>query len=328
MPLQGDASTRAYERLRASRPASAILMISPRARRRAAGAPASPTARSPSSPRACMPSSPWRRACARLGSRAPRDLRRGSRGRAPPHRGSRRRAGASTPTGPIPERYAEARGLLAEAASAATCPTVPVADGARPRDTALRSRGPADRGGAAARLVRAAHPRRYRVRLGPRASSSISGREALEAIARRARDLDPARLPFAEPDLAAASARGCSGSGCIDFQDAVLGHPAYDVASLLQDARVDRAGGARAEARRPLRPRARKAADAGIRHRRASRAPTRSWARSAATKMLGIFARLDKRDGKPQYLQHLPRLETYLAPQSRASRPGGAEGLV
>ena len=32
-----------------------------------------------------------------------------------------------------------------------------------------------------------------------------------------------------------------------------------------------------------------------------------------ATKVLGIFARLDKRDGKPQYLKHLPRIETYLS---------------
>jgi len=29
--------------------------------------------------------------------------------------------------------------------------------------------------------------------------------------------------------------------------------------------------------------------------------------------VLGIFARLDKRDGKPQYLRHLPRIERYLA---------------
>ena len=31
-----------------------------------------------------------------------------------------------------------------------------------------------------------------------------------------------------------------------------------------------------------------------------------------ATKVLGIFARLDQRDGKPQYLAHLPRIESYL----------------
>ena len=32
-----------------------------------------------------------------------------------------------------------------------------------------------------------------------------------------------------------------------------------------------------------------------------------------ATKILGLFARLDKRDGKPQYLRHLRRIEGYLA---------------
>jgi aminoglycoside/choline kinase family phosphotransferase len=28
--------------------------------------------------------------------------------------------------------------------------------------------------------------------------------------------------------------------------------------------------------------------------------------------VLGIFARLDQRDGKPQYLAHMPRVEAYL----------------
>jgi len=31
-----------------------------------------------------------------------------------------------------------------------------------------------------------------------------------------------------------------------------------------------------------------------------------------ATKVLGIFARLDRRDGKPQYLRHIPRIWRYL----------------
>jgi aminoglycoside/choline kinase family phosphotransferase len=31
-----------------------------------------------------------------------------------------------------------------------------------------------------------------------------------------------------------------------------------------------------------------------------------------ATKILGIFARLDRRDGKPQYLRHMPRIWGYL----------------
>ena len=30
------------------------------------------------------------------------------------------------------------------------------------------------------------------------------------------------------------------------------------------------------------------------------------------TKILGIFARLNRRDGKPHYLMHLPRIEAYL----------------
>jgi N-acetylmuramate 1-kinase len=32
-----------------------------------------------------------------------------------------------------------------------------------------------------------------------------------------------------------------------------------------------------------------------------------------ATKILGIFARLNKRDGKPAYLKHMPRVSGYLA---------------
>ncbi len=31
-----------------------------------------------------------------------------------------------------------------------------------------------------------------------------------------------------------------------------------------------------------------------------------------ATKVMGIFARLDQRDGKAQYLAHMPRVEAYL----------------
>ena len=31
-----------------------------------------------------------------------------------------------------------------------------------------------------------------------------------------------------------------------------------------------------------------------------------------ASKILGIFARLERRDGKPQYLRHLPRVSAYL----------------
>lgn len=98
--------------------------------------------------------------------------------------------------------------------------------------------------------------------------------------------------------------------GLIDFQDAVLGHPAYDLASLGQDARVDV----------PASLELRLLAAYGA----ARRADTpdfdlADFARAYAilgaqrnTKIAGIFARLDKRDGKPDYLKHLPRIEGYL----------------
>jgi tRNA threonylcarbamoyl adenosine modification protein YjeE len=98
--------------------------------------------------------------------------------------------------------------------------------------------------------------------------------------------------------------------GLLDFQDAVLGHAGYDVASLLQDARVTvppelelKLLGVYARERRARDPSFDMAAFA------------RAYAilgAQRATKILGIFARLDKRDGKPQYLKHLPRIEAYL----------------
>ena len=99
--------------------------------------------------------------------------------------------------------------------------------------------------------------------------------------------------------------------GLLDFQDAVLGHPGYDVASLLQDARVT----VPADLELKLLgfyARERRTADAGFDMAAFARAYAILGAQRA-TKILGIFARLDKRDGKPQYLKHLPRIEAYLA---------------
>jgi aminoglycoside/choline kinase family phosphotransferase len=98
--------------------------------------------------------------------------------------------------------------------------------------------------------------------------------------------------------------------GVLDFQDAVMGPPAYDLASLLQDARVDV-------------PEAVEVALLGryVRQRRTADADfdpgafIRSYvtlAAQRASKILGIFARLDVRDGKPQYLRHIPRISSYL----------------
>ena len=71
----------------------------------------------------------------------------------------------------------------------------------------------------------------------PRRPLSISGvgrcRMALPCA-----DLDPARLSFANL-IWVPQREGVAQIGILDFQDCVLGHAAYDVVSLLQDARVD-----------------------------------------------------------------------------------------
>ncbi|RAI38175.1 tRNA (adenosine(37)-N6)-threonylcarbamoyltransferase complex ATPase subunit type 1 TsaE [Rhodoplanes elegans] len=103
---------------------------------------------------------------------------------------------------------------------------------------------------------------------------------------------------------------GIARVGVIDFQDAVMGPAAYDLASLLQDARVTvpeeleiELLGRYAKARRANEP----AFDVGQFAQIYA-----TVAAQRATKILGIFARLEKRDGKPQYLRHMPRVMTYL----------------
>ena len=98
--------------------------------------------------------------------------------------------------------------------------------------------------------------------------------------------------------------------GLLDFQDAVMGPAAYDVASLLMDARVDIPH----ELEITLLSRyavGRSTADANFDPDGFARHYVTLGAQRA-TKILGIFARLAKRDGKPQYLAHLPRAWNYL----------------
>ncbi|MFY9694556.1 MAG: tRNA (adenosine(37)-N6)-threonylcarbamoyltransferase complex ATPase subunit type 1 TsaE [Xanthobacteraceae bacterium] len=98
--------------------------------------------------------------------------------------------------------------------------------------------------------------------------------------------------------------------GLLDFQDALIGPPAYDVASLLQDARVDVPEKMEmALLGRYVRSRLGNDGDfdtADFMQVYATLAAQR------ATKVLGIFARLNRRDGKAQYLRHMPRLWNYL----------------
>jgi N-acetylmuramate 1-kinase len=99
--------------------------------------------------------------------------------------------------------------------------------------------------------------------------------------------------------------------GIIDFQDAVLGPAAYDLVSLLQDARID----------------VPELLELSLltRYIKARRAFDDSFdpahfaelyaimSAQRNTRLLGTFARLNRRDGKPQYLRHQPRIWTYLS---------------
>jgi N-acetylmuramate 1-kinase len=98
--------------------------------------------------------------------------------------------------------------------------------------------------------------------------------------------------------------------GLLDFQDAVMGPAAYDLASLLQDARVDVPEQTEL-ALLGRYVRGRRQSDAGFDSARFIRIYV-TLAAQRASKILGIFARLDLRDRKPQYLRHMPRVWGYL----------------
>jgi aminoglycoside/choline kinase family phosphotransferase len=89
-----------------------------------------------------------------------------------------------------------------------------------------------------------------------------------------------------------------------------MGPAAYDVASLLQDARVDVSEEMEIELLGRY-VRARKEAEDEFDIPGFVRIYS-TLAAQRASKILGIFARLDRRDGKPQYLRHLPRVWNYL----------------
>ncbi|GLI92486.1 tRNA (adenosine(37)-N6)-threonylcarbamoyltransferase complex ATPase subunit type 1 TsaE [Methylocystis echinoides] len=98
--------------------------------------------------------------------------------------------------------------------------------------------------------------------------------------------------------------------GMIDFQDCVLGHPAYDMASLGQDARVTVPDDLELKLLAHY-ARLRRASDESF-DMAGFASAYMVLAAQRATKVLGIFARLNQRDGKPHYLAHLPRIEAYL----------------
>jgi aminoglycoside/choline kinase family phosphotransferase len=95
---------------------------------------------------------------------------------------------------------------------------------------------------------------------------------------------------------------GTAACGLLDFQDAVAGPAAYDLMSLLEDARRDISDALKATMLARYRE--------GV--------PGLDWpvfetvlavlAAQRHAKVIGIFTRLCRRDGKPGYLIHIPRV--------------------
>lgn len=95
---------------------------------------------------------------------------------------------------------------------------------------------------------------------------------------------------------------GLRACGLLDFQDAVAGPAAYDLLSLLEDARRDVPPGIKVT----------------MLERYRGAFPDIDWAAFLAAftvlaaqrhaKVIGIFTRLCVRDGKPAYLRHIPRV--------------------
>lgn len=104
---------------------------------------------------------------------------------------------------------------------------------------------------------------------------------------------------------------GAARVGLIDFQDGVAGSPAYDVISLTEDARRDVSP---QTAEHTLSHYLNKMREQGTPvNEEAFALQMAVLAAQRNTKIVGIFARLYRRDGKPRYLELLPRVWGYLA---------------
>ncbi|WP_294642171.1 tRNA (adenosine(37)-N6)-threonylcarbamoyltransferase complex ATPase subunit type 1 TsaE [uncultured Aureimonas sp.] len=142
-------------------------------------------------------------------------------------------------------------------------------------------------------------------------------RAAFEAVwSRLFHVLDDAERHLVQRDVQApnlvwrAGRKGIDRIAFLDFQDAMVGPSAYDVAALAHDPRVTiepaleaRLRAAYVDARRTVDP---AFDETGFATAYAIMAAQRQ------TKILGIFVRLLARDGKPQYLRHIPRIKAYL----------------
>ena len=116
----------------------------------------------------------------------------------------------------------------------------------------------------------------------------------------------------AENVMLVAGRAGVEHFGLLDFQDALAGHPAYDLVSVLEDARRD----VPEEIERAMIDHYVAATGQDQRFERAY------WALAAQrnTRILGVFTRLWKRDNKPHYRRFQPRMWGLL--ERDLARPG------
>lgn len=94
---------------------------------------------------------------------------------------------------------------------------------------------------------------------------------------------------------------GVRACGLLDFQDAQRGHPSYDLVSLIEDARRDVSPIVQAACHD------RYVASTGLPERE-FRTGFALMAAQRHARVIGLFVRLLERDGKPDYLPHLPRV--------------------
>ncbi|QJQ33016.1 phosphotransferase [Sphingomonas lacunae] len=135
----------------------------------------------------------------------------------------------------------------------------------------------------------------------PRDSFRAAWQSVLEPVERDGLDRVTILRDFhAENIMLIAGGTGVGRYGLLDFQDALAGHPAYDLASVLEDARRD----VTPEVEWSL-------IDAYVNATgRDDRFERAYWSLAAQrnTRILGVFCRLWKRDGKAHYTSFQPRM--------------------
>ena len=95
---------------------------------------------------------------------------------------------------------------------------------------------------------------------------------------------------------------GVRACGLLDFQDAQSGHAGYDLVSLIEDARRDVAPAVHSAVLEHYLD------ESGIADRQAFVTGFRLAGAQRHARIIGLFVRLLRRDGKPEYLPHLPRV--------------------